>query len=290
MVEYTGKFVILMLCSECNNNCSHCYIDYKGRFSDDELSKLVPELLKKYKVDMNGTEPILFEEYFKYFKMAGNTRILTNGIALIDNYDLMNKLKANGIDTIRLSYHYGIQDKISSIKMVELDRLIEQLLDNDFKVKLMCSLSKDNYKCIDEFCDKALSLGVESVKFTNFINQGNAKINYKESSFLDRDQIKYVLEEIDEERKKYNPNKLYIERCGSFGQNNNGHKSKFKCLYMNNIAVITPDKKVYGCVFDIAKGNEIGFLDDDNRIIFFDEPDKNDTYCKVLKKNNHVII
>ena len=31
---------------------------------------------------MNGTEPILFEEYLKYFKMAENDSIMTNGIAL----------------------------------------------------------------------------------------------------------------------------------------------------------------------------------------------------------------
>ena len=31
MVEYNGKKVTIMSCSNCNTKCKHCYVSYKGR-------------------------------------------------------------------------------------------------------------------------------------------------------------------------------------------------------------------------------------------------------------------
>lgn len=288
MKEYNGRYVTLMLCSECNNDCSHCYISFKGHFNDEQLSHIVPNLMNKYGVLMNGTEPILFDEYFKYFKMAGNDSIMTNGIALIDNIDLMEKLQENGISVIMLSYHYGIQDEISGIKTEQLDKLVKQLTTYGFTVKLMCSLSTENYMYIDECCKKAYELGAKIVRFTNFIDQGCAQDNFQDSVFLNREQINYVLNEIERQRSIYDKDELYIERCGTFGPKQDEPERKFGCLDVNNMAVVTPDRKVYGCIFDTSPGNEIGYLDDDDKIMLYDDAKGNKGYCRILKKYNNI--
>ena len=288
MKEYNGRYVTLMLCSECNNDCSHCYISFKGHFTDDELSHIVPNLMKKHGVLMNGTEPILFEEYLKYFKIAENDSIMTNGIALVDNIPLMERLLENGISTVMLSYHYGIQDDISKMKIEDLDKLVKQLVAYGFTVKLMCSLLTENYTCIEECCKKAHELGAKIVRFTNFIDQGCAKDNYEDSVFLNREQINWVLDEVERQRAKYDPEELYIERCGTFGPKQDEPGRRFGCLDVNNMAVVTPDKKVYGCIFDTSPGNEIGYLDDQDRIMLYDHVEGKKHYCRILKKYNGI--
>ena len=275
-----------MLCSDCNNKCEHCYINYNGLFKDERLNELVPILLKKYKVLFNGAEPIIHKEYLKYYKMANNDIIMTNGIALKNNNELMNILIENEVKEIAISYHYGIQDDISLIKIRELDLIIKNLKDKGFKVKLMCSLSVDNYLLVEEACLNAINIGADKIRFTNYIMQGNA-INNCCDKILNKKQINYVLNEILRLRQKISKEILYIERCGSFGKNEL-FEDHFKCIGMNNMVAITPDEKVYGCIFDTSKGNEIGYIDSSNRIMIDDNNKFDKGFCKILKKYNNI--
>lgn len=288
MKEYNGNFVTLMLCSQCNNACKHCYVKYNWRFLDEELQRLIPILKKNYKrVILNGTEPILFPEYFKYFKEVGEHRIMTNGIEILKNRKVLYDLINNNIDTVRLSYHFGIQDELSMIKTDDLIKVIKLLKDYNFKIKLMCSLSCDNYKNVSDYCDKAVNFGVQKIKFTNFINQWSAHNNYESKKFLDQNKINYVLNQIEIIRKKTPKEKLEIERCGSFGPC--FYKNNFECLAGNNMVVITPDKKVYSCVFDISEDWCIGYMTDDYKIMIDEKKINLDTsYCKILKKYNGI--
>lgn len=286
MYEYTGKNVILMLCSKCNIKCKHCYIKYKGDFDINELDSLFNAIKDKYFIILNGTEPILFKEYYHIYKENKQTRILTNGLELIRNPGLYKTLKDIGIEEIALSYHFGMQDDISFVKSNMLDKLIKDLTTNGFKVKLMTTISSDNYKIIPNMCKIAHELGAKTIKFTNYIFQGNAQ-KQKHDKVLTREQIDYVLDTIDECRKDYDKDELYIERCGTFGPNRK-RKEKFECLACNNTVVITPDLNVYRCVFDIDKGNEIGKVID-NKIMIYDEfKDADKSTCAVLKKYNGV--
>lgn len=286
MFEYEGKNVIIMLCSSCNINCKHCYIKYKGNFDLENLRQLYNSLKGKHFIILNGTEPILFSEYYEVFKENSQQRILTNGLELINNPSIYDSLKGNGITEIALSYHFGIQDDISYVKSSMLDSLIEDLIKNGFNIKLMTTISSDNYKEIDNMCFKAHELGAKTIKFTNYIFQGNAQKNSK-NKVLTQDQINYVLEEIENARLKYDVNDLRIERCGTFGKNETKPNS-FECLACNDMAVITPDLKVYQCVFDIDKGNEIGFVQNGKIMIYDNYKNVDKTYCKVLKKYNGV--
>ena len=151
----------------------------------------------------------------------------------------------------------------------------------------MCSLSVDNYKLIEKACKNAIKLGVDKIRFTNYINQGRAINNYDDSKFLNREQINYVLREISRLRKQIPQKTLYIERCGSFGKNPI-FKDNFKCLAASNMVAITPDEKVYACIFDTSKGNEIGYINSDNKIMINDSIKLDNNSCVVLKKYNNI--
>lgn len=285
MNEYNGKIAVLMLCSECNNKCEHCYVDYSGRFSENDLKEIIPELQKKYIVVLNGTEPIMYPEYLKFFKMVGQHKILTNGLALMYKENLMEDLLENEINEIGLSYHFGIQDEISNVKTYMLDKLIKKLKDNGFTVRLLTSLSSDNYAGIEEYCKKAIELGADKLKFTNMVHKGKAFENLNVSKLLNEDQIKSVLTTINNMREKYSKDELLVERCGTFG--NIINSNNFECLAGKNMVVITPDRNVYPCVFDISE--PIGILNNDNKIMIDEDlVNKDSSYCKVLKKYNNI--
>ena len=128
MEKYNGK----MLCSQCNNNCKHCYINYSGRFVDEELSRIIPNLNEKYTILLNGAEPIMYPEYYKYFKMVDEHRIIT----ILENPNVLDQLLENGINEVWLSYHFGIQNEISRINENQLNNVVQILKKNNFLVKL----------------------------------------------------------------------------------------------------------------------------------------------------------
>lgn len=98
MVEFQGKNLIIMCCSSCNVKCKHCYIEYKGNFSYDELKKIVLELNDKYNISLNGSELLLNKEYLKILKIIKQDRVLTNGIVIHNNLPLLTEMKKNGIN------------------------------------------------------------------------------------------------------------------------------------------------------------------------------------------------
>lgn len=285
MYNYNGKNVMIMLCSKCNVKCKHCYIKYEGNFNPTDAAHLITKLQEKYTVSLNGTEPILNKQYFPLFKMCNQHKIMTNGLELIRNPGLIAELQKNDINEIGLSYHFGIHDDLSTVKSEDLNKLIVFLKENNFKVKLMTSLNKNNYKNISQICEKAFSMGADYIKFTNMINQGNAK-HWDSSDILNKEQLLEVLDEIDSVRKLYYKDTFTIKRCGSFGPNKEG--KNYECIAGKDVVIITPSLDVYKCIFDIDKGNEIGYVDDGN-IFLFDENKTIDTsYCKVLKKYNNI--
>jgi MoaA/NifB/PqqE/SkfB family radical SAM enzyme len=284
MYEYEGKYITLMLCSDCNNKCKHCYVKYNGNFTEEILNELVPTLSEKYSLILNGTEPILHPEYYPFFKFSEGGTILTNGLELIRKPELSKILKEHGIQNIHLSYHFGIHDEISLVKTDELNNLIKRLKEEGFTIKLMTSICKDNCNDIISFCKQAHELGVDKIKFTNFIFQGNASSNYQHNILLNQDEIDSVLKQIEEARSLFDEDELYIQRCGSFGPSKD--KAKFECFAVHNNVVVTPDGNVYMCVFDVDKGNEIGKLIDGKIMIYDEYKHISDGYCKVLRKYN----
>lgn len=271
-IEYKGEIVIIMSTSKCNANCKHCYISFDGNFSGKELFEITNNFKKRHSVYINGTEPLMNEEYLNSYKISKYNSPITNGLVFYNNYKYIDKLKEVGIKELRISYHFDMHELISPVKKEFLEELFNEIRKRDLNLTIMCSISSINYNKIDLYCEQAIKLGATSIKFTNFINQGKAK--EMDSKYILKDeQYKEFFRLLHKMREKYDKNVLEIRRCGSFGPDTYG-KSNFKCDAGTNCVCITPDYKVYPCLFLCKKGNEIGFYKDGK--IYIDKDFKND--------------
>lgn len=258
--EFNGDSVIIMSCSKCNANCKHCYISFDGNLDGSELYDMVSKLKDKYKIYINGTEPLMNKEFLKSYELATYDEPITNGLVFYNNYEYIDELKKVGIKEIRLSYHFDMHDIISPVKKEYLHELFEEIKKRGLDFVIMCSLSSSNYMKVPEYCAAAVKFGAKAIKFTNFISQGKAK-ELDQELMLKKEHYDEFFKLLHEMRDKYDKDVLEIRRCGSFGADTYG-KSNFKCDAGIECVCITPDKKVYPCIFFCKEGNEIGYYDD----------------------------
>lgn len=257
MKEYNGKELIIMACSNCNANCTHCYISYKGNRTHDELLSIVKKLKNKYNININGAEVLTNPEYLKSYNEINQPYVLSNGKVFLIDKDICHKLKENNITSISLSYHFGIHDNLSPVKIKDLDKIITIIKENNFQFRLMTTITSENYKLIPYMCEQAYLLGARGIKFTNFIQQGNGK-NLNDTNILSEEQINEFFKLLTVERKKYSKDELIIERCGTFGKNTFSSHDNFCCDCITDSVVLTPDNNIYPCIFLAHPGNEIG--------------------------------
>lgn len=256
LIEYNGEKVILMICSDCNMNCKHCYISYTGNRTPEELMQIVGNLKERYAIELNGAEVLTNLDYLPAYKLLGQHYLISNGKAIRDNPDTIRRLKENDISTVSLSYHFGIQDKISVMTEEDLNGIIKELQDNGIQVRLMTTINSENVNQVEEMCDRASHLGVRAIKFTKFIAQGNA-LHLNQSNKLQDGQIVNFFNQLSKARQKYDEKELLIERCGTFGKDPTGN-DHFECPCMSSVVVLTPDNHIYPCVFLAKPGYEIG--------------------------------
>ena len=261
LIEYKGEKIIIMICSDCNINCKHCYISYTGNRTPEELMQMVEHLKDQYTIELNGAEVLTNLDYLKAYKLLGQHFLISNGKAILDNPDTIRRLKENDISTVSLSYHFGIQDKISVVTEEDLNEIIKELQANGIEVRLMTTINSSNYDRIQEMCDRASDLGARAIKFTKYIAQGNAR-HLDASNKLEDHQVMDFFQQLGEARKQYDEKELLIERCGTFGMDPTKEKNNFECCSMNNLVVITPDNHIYPCVFLAKPGYEIGRYED----------------------------
>ena len=292
MVEYKGKEVILMACSSCNiKRCEHCYISYEGDRTPEDLESIACNLVNKYEVYINGAEVLVNKNYFDTYKIVKQNWMLTNGFEIYRNPAILDYLKEKGIEIVEMSYHFGIQDKISKINNDMLEKNIEYLKEKNMKFKLLVTISTDNYQMIEEMCEKAVELGAYGIEFTNFLNQGNAR-NMNVSNLLNQEQIDEFFEQLREVRNKFPKEKLVIDRSGLFGKNRTNSSSRFSCTAGRDMVVITPDNNVYSCLFLAKPGLEIGKYID-GKIMLNNEIENNGELCiaqEICNKNNDRVL
>lgn len=291
MVEYNGKKIILMACSDCNMNCEHCYISYTGNRNPSDLLELIKKLKNKYEIVINGAEVLTNYGYLESYKEIGQPFIMTNGLEIYNNPSVLDKIKNNNINTVSLSYHFGIHNDISGINTSQVEEVINKIQESGLYARLLTTITKKNYQNLDEMCEKAYQLGVRGIKFTNFLNQGNALSMDNDLKLTEKEKYEFF-KLLLKNRKKYDINKLIIERCGSFGKDTYSEHSNFKCECTKNLVVITPDNYVYPCVFLAKPGYEIGKLED-GRIILDDVEENAGDFCyanEICNKNNKVKI
>lgn len=273
--EFNGSTVMVMTCSNCNTKCEHCYIGYTGNFDGDKLYDMCVDWKKKYDIILNGTEVLIHPEYFSSLTLIHQPKVLTNGIAINTNPNILDTLIDCGVEMVLLSYHFGIHDKISKVQESMLKQTINQIVSKKLSVKLMVTITQDNYLLLNEICERVISLGVHHVKFTNCLRTGNAK--NLPANFLTQEQIDEFLDLLKVQRQKYPKEILNIERCGTFGRNH--FNENFSCIAGTDIVAITPDLKVYPCNFLARAGFEIGYVSDDNKIIISRAPIHSGKQC-----------
>ena len=236
-----------MSCSDCNTKCRHCNISYKGRFTADDLFKIASNLMHSgYNISINGTESLMYKEYLKIYKLIGQDNALTNGLVFENNYDYLDEIKLYGISVLNVSYHFDLHSKISTVPKDFLMKLWKEILYRDMRFTINCTISSKNMYKIQQYCEEALSFGAYRIRFTNLLNQGAARCLDREL-MLSNSQIDYVINSIDSARSSFLKKDLYIERCGGFGPN--PKTKKFYCPAGTDRVFLTPDRKVYPCVF-----------------------------------------
>lgn len=190
-----------------------------------------------------------------------------------------------GLESISISYHFGLHDKISLIPSNILEEVFEILRRKNFNYRLMTTVTTTNYNMVSEMCRKTIELGARGIYFTNFILQGTALNLSDKGLVLNEEQIKMFFEQIGCCREKYDINKLLIERDAGFGKNIISTHDNFRCLSISEQVVLTPDNNIYPCIFLAKEGYEIGKYID-GKIMLYDEfygiNDGNTCYAKAI--------
>lgn len=280
---FNGDTVKIMSCSDCNVKCKHCYITHTGQLTDEQLYDMVSKLSDRFEIRVNGTEPLLHPEYLKSIEAGNQKMILTNGLVFKDNYDYIDLIKSYGIETIGISYHFDLHDSISPVKRDYLDRLFQEILDRGLDVQVMTTITSSTYKKVPDYCEYCADNRIRKIRFTNFMLQGNA-VNMDSDLVLSDDERMNFFEIIDNMRKKYPKEVLRIQRCGTFG-NDRKINSNFSCPAGNKAVAITPDYKVYPCIFLIKPEYLIGYYEDGN-IYIKDNFENDHNECMAMKVLN----
>lgn len=284
--EFDGSVVKILSCSNCNANCRHCYISFKGNYTRELLTEVVNSLIQKYEVRINGTEPLLHREYLECIKKTMQHLVLTNGLVFRNNLDYIDELKDYDIDTIGISYHFDFHDDISPVSKLYLEDLFREIIKRGVNVQVMTTITSSNYDKVLDYCKWCHDMGIQKIRFTNFMLQGHAVDLDRDLVLSDEQRYKFF-EEIELARSIYPKEVLEIQRCGSFGRNPNA-KKEFFCGGGRESIVLTPDLKAYPCLFFAKEGNEIGFYQDGK--IFIDDgfvPEEKE--CSAIKRLNKVI-
>ncbi len=287
-VKFTGNCVKIMTCASCNMKCKHCYIPYEGDIDPNTLKDIVSKLSKKYTVRLNGTEPLLNKQYLKSFKLAKEELVMTNGLVFKDNLQYIDDIKKAGVKRICISYQFEIQKEINSVGLNYLDEIFPAIRARGLDLEMMCTITSKNYKDLDKICEKAKQLNANYLYLLEYMYQGQAKSKMDGKLRLTNRQRANFLKNLDEVRKKYKKDELYVYRSGNFGS---CKTKKVGCDAGRGMVAMTPDFKIYPCNFLIDKKYCLGYYE--NGEIFIDK-EKQSTLCadyedclwKVLEGSN----
>jgi len=166
---------------------------------------------------------------------------MTNGILLLRDKSLYDKLSENDIDEIRISRHYGIASDLDSAPIDISSEVCVEAKNRNFRVGFMEVVTDDNYNLVKEMCIDAYVLDADSVGF----------INYVGSKRLNGDKRQEFFDSVQNQRKIFEKEELEILLHGDFGPRlgSKGEKLEKYCPAVHEQVVITPNNKIFGCPF-----------------------------------------
>jgi len=206
--------------THCNYRCGFCYyynqLDQKTPFK--EVKKRIDHLVECgiAEADLSGGESSIHADWFNildYCKEKGlKVSCLSNG-SMFSKYEFLEKSKQHGLDEILFSLH-GF-DEESHNKLVGVKAGFRKITQSivfanqlGIKVRLNCTVTKDNYKELDnKFVDLVHQFDVAQVNFLtlNYWDDANAQdaFPYKEAT----ESIKRAIDklEVPDKRVRYTP-------------------------------------------------------------------------------------
>jgi MoaA/NifB/PqqE/SkfB family radical SAM enzyme len=255
--EVVKMKAVIMVNKKCNMRCSHCYIPYTGEMSPEDTLRTIKELREDgHSAVVAGSETLLNTDYLDCYEAAGQKHLLTNGLLLVDNPSLFERIAEAGITELRFSldgFHIAAEGY--------LERLVEGSRKSGFSVQLTTVITADNYLNIQEFCDMASGYGADKIQFDRLVLSGRADGLYDKA--LDGRMVREVFSLVDDARKRFRKEQLEIGLHGNFGPKPGSRGERLAaenryCPAGIDLIAITPDNKVYGCPFTMGAGKEIG--------------------------------
>lgn len=238
---------------DCNLSCRHCYLPYKGKRDPKETVELVGKLKKKgHEVYIAGSETLTDLDYLKAYQKAGQHHILTNGILLNKPPEIYDKLLEHGIEEIRVSSHFGIEESLRSVPTEIITKVVKEAKRRDFKVQITATITPENYQNIGLMCTRSYGLGADRLEFIKYIKSGNARKETRKT--LTEKQKEEFFNLVVETRKGFNKEDLEIKLHGNFGPRKGSKGERLAkrnkyCRAGKFLFVVDPNNTVYGCPF-----------------------------------------
>ena len=254
------KEIFLLVTTQCNWNCQHCYLSHNDKMSVDLVDEIIDALGNKYKITIIGGEILTDLQYLRFFPKIGQNYILTNGLELYKNPSTYDLLKEFGINTIALSYYFDYDKFFCGVPREKVEEVIKESKKRGFAVSLNTVIGEFNYFDILNMSNKAVELGVDSLKLLNYVNMGKGA-NHKDY-LLPKQHINIFFSELQKARMQYN-GKITIKYHRSFGACPNSdeeimQKNNRLCWAGKEYIVIDSLGKIYSCPFVMGTGLEIG--------------------------------
>lgn len=263
--------VVLIVGSECNTKCKHCYIVDATRRSPKNAVETVMALKGQgHEVVIAGGEVLMEPEYLKAYQRAGQKHLLTNGILLKTNPELYDLMRDHGIEQLTFSIHFDIDARLRSVPERFVAERVREARQRGFRVQVTTLITPENVDGIAAMCERSVSYGVNILQFNRFVQMGRGEESQEHA--LSEEQIERFFSQVEEQRKRFSKDVLVIKPNGNFGPRpgSKGESLAYENKYCPagiDLVGIDPDGKVYGCPFTMNDDAVIGRFVDGKIII-----------------------
>ncbi|MGC8972253.1 MAG: radical SAM/SPASM domain-containing protein [bacterium] len=175
----------------CNLRCKHCYqdrFDSKRDISIDLWKKVIIDMvltlkLKGYKslsINITGGEPLIsplllpIMDFLEELDFIKEVNLITNGINLKSSYHRLNSY--NKLSYIKVSLEGPNPESNDFIRgSGNFNRVMENIQDIPERIIFMYTLTRSNYKWIEDMYHLGNSIGVKGIILERFIPLGVGK-------------------------------------------------------------------------------------------------------------------
>ena len=270
-IKHPGTAILMVNDREdCNINCTHCYLPYRGIRDPRSTLDLAQKLTRHFtRVLIAGSEPLLHPEYLEAYQAVGQKYILTNGIALKQRPELYDALRQHGIEELQISLHFGIQGDLHSVPKEIVREVAKQAIGRGFRVQISTTITPQNFMDIESMCDQVKNdIGAQAMKFINYVKSGSAR-EEERMTLLDTEKQQFF-NLVDAVRTKYQKHELDVRIHGNFGPKKGSRGEAMAacntyCPAGSELFTIDPNNNVYGCPFLME--HHIGRLENDAIIL-----------------------